>query len=105
MASCIYISETQYVESKSTAREKIAAIEALQDALITTAMRAVMKGDITQYTLNDGQTIITTTYRNPEDINKAWQGLNTIKQMLVNTVNGRVFRLMDSKSFNGNGGR
>ncbi|NCX55590.1 MAG: hypothetical protein EBW87_00105 [Burkholderiaceae bacterium] len=99
----IYKSEQLYIESRTSVRAKIQAISEIQDALLTTALRAVGKGEISQYTLNSGQTIITTTYRNPDQIQQAYEGFERIKQMLIQKLNGRVFRLVDGKNFTGNG--
>lgn len=99
----IYSSADIYIESCTTLRAKIAAISAIQDALLTSALKAAAKGSISQYSLNDGQTIISATYRNAKEINDAYTSFETVKQIYINRLNGRSVRLLDSKNFNGNG--
>lgn len=88
-----------YIESYSTNVAKIAAISAIQDALLSSALKAAAKGDISEYMLNDGQTIIKTVYRSGAEIQKAWNDFERIKQIYINRVNGRMVRLVDSKNF------
>ena len=95
----IYTSADLYIESKTSLRAKIAAIEAVQTALMTSALKAVAKASISQYSLNDGQTIIQTTYRNSNEITQSYEGFERIKQMFINQLNGRRVRLVDSKNF------
>lgn len=99
----IFKSASEYIGSCASLAAKIAALNAIQEALLTTAMRAVEQGDISQYSLNDGQVIISTTYRNSKEITEAYQAFERIKQMFINQKNGRMVRLVDSKTFNGNG--
>lgn len=99
----IYDSAAIFVESCKTLADKIAAIEAIQDALLSQALKAASKGPISQYSLNDGQTIINATYRNAKEINDSYMAFETLKQMLINRLNGRSFRLVDKQNFIGNG--
>lgn len=99
-----YSSANIYIETCTTLRAKIAAIDAIQTALLTTALKAASKGAISEYSLNDGQTIISATYRNASEIQKSWQAFETIKQIYINQLTGRGIKLMDSKNFTGNGG-
>jgi len=95
----IFLKASEYVDSCTTLKQKIAAINAVQDALLTTAMKAVEVGHITQYSLNDGQTIIQETYRNSKEITDAYNGFEVIKQMYVNRMAGRLTRLMHNTNF------
>lgn len=95
----IYLKASAYVESCSTIKAKIAALNAIQDALLTTAMKAVETGHITQYSLNDGQTIIQETYRSAKEITEAYNGFETIKQMYINRLGGRMTRLVHNTNF------
>lgn len=99
----IFKNAAAYIGTCKSIKDKIAAIENVQNALMTTALAAVEKGDISQYTLNDGQTIITTTYRNSTEIINAYNGFEAIKNKLRNQLNGRMIRLVDHKTFNGYG--
>lgn len=95
----IYSSADKYIESCTTVRAKIAAIEAIQAALLSSALKAAAKGSVSQYSLNDGQTIISATYRNASEIHKSWRAFESIKQIYVNQLNGRGVRLVDGKNF------
>lgn len=99
----VYSSADIYIESCTTLKAKIAAISAIQDALLTSALKAASKGSIAQYSLNDGQTIISATYRNAKEVQDAYMAFETVKQLYVNRLNGRSIRLVDSKNFTGNG--
>lgn len=99
MATATFVKASSYVDSCTSLKAKIAAITAIQDALLTSAMKAVENGHITQYSLNDGQTIIQETYRNATEITNAYNGFETIKQMYVNRLNGRMTRLMHKDNF------
>lgn len=96
-----------YIESCTTLRAKITAIDNIISALLTTAANAAANENITEYTLNDGQTIIKSTYRGMKAIQDSINSFEKLKQMYVNRLNGRVMRLVDSKNFTGgfNGGR
>lgn len=99
----IYSSADLYIESCTTLRAKIAAIDTIQTALLTTALKAASKGAISQYSLNDGQTIISATYRNAKEVTASYEAFEAIKQMFINRLNGRSIRLVDGKNFTGNG--
>lgn len=89
-----------YIESCSDLRAKIAAIEAIQAALETSALTAATTGHISEYMLNDGQTIIKAIYRNVSEITRSINDLEKIKQRYIIKLNGgRMTRLMDEKNF------
>jgi len=103
MAAIYFDTEGLYIQSCTTKLAKIAAIEAIQDALLTSALTAASKGAISEYQLNDGQTIIKTVYRNASEIEMAYDAFERIKQRLINSINGRIVRLMPSNNFVRNG--
>ncbi len=94
-----YESEALYVESRTDRISKINAIQQIQDALLTSALKAAGQSNLQEYMLNDGQTIIKTIYRNPAQIHQAYIDFERIKQSLLNALNGRMVRLVDSKNF------
>lgn len=96
----IYDSADIYVESFNTTRGKINAIENIIQALLLSAVKAATTGNLSQYSLNDGQIIINCTYRSPESITKAITDLEGVKNMYINRLVGRKMRLIDSKNFN-----
>lgn len=96
-----YTSEIAYIESKTDARAKITAIDAIIDQLLLTAAKAALSEDVTEYWLDDGQTKIKTTRRSVESITKSIAGLRALKNEYMNQLNGRVVTLRDSKNFIG----
>jgi hypothetical protein len=95
----LYDSAAIYVDSATTLKDKITRIDAVIDALLTVALKAAANENITEYSLNDGQTQIKTAYRGTDSVMKSIQAFEAIKQMYVNRLNGRHIRLMDSKNF------
>lgn len=93
-----------YVESQTTLAAKIVAIDAIIDALIIQGADSIATENITEYQLNDGQTIIKQVYRGTTAIAKANDFWEAIKQRYVNRLNGRVVRSIDSKNFRNNHG-
>lgn len=99
----IYDSAYLYIESATSLKDKITKINAVIDALMITALKAAASDNITEYWLDDGQTKIKTQYRGAAAIQSSIIAFERIKQMYVNRLNGRMFRLMDSRNFIGNG--
>jgi hypothetical protein len=95
----LYDSAAIYIDSADTLKDKITRIDAVIDALLTVALKAAANENITEYSLNDGQTQIKTAYRGTDSVMKSIQAFEAIKQMYVNRLNGRHIRLMDSKNF------
>jgi len=94
-----YESEQFYIESATSLRARLARIEAIITALETTALRAAATGDLTEYSLDDGQTKIRTVYSTVESIIKAIKGFEQLKQMYAQRLTGRITRLVDGKNF------
>ena len=88
-----------YIQSATSLRAKIAAIDAIIDALIVQSADATLTQNLSEYQLNDGQTIIKQVYRGENGIADAIDRFETIKQRYVNQLNGRVIRAVDSKNF------
>jgi hypothetical protein len=101
-------SEAIYIDSslngltrRARLKTMVLRIEAIQDALLTSALQAAAKG-ANEYMLNDGQTIIKMVNRTPEQMSKAHAEYEKIKNDIINQLNGRMVRLVDSKNFTGN---
>lgn len=93
-----FASETLYIDSVTDMVAKVEAIDAIIAALLVIATSAVGNEDIEEYTLDDGQTKIRTRYRGMSAILKAIQDYEKLRQMYLNRLNGRVIRLVDSRS-------
>lgn len=89
-----------YIQSKKEIADKIIAIDEIIKALEDSALLVAGGGDaVSEYQLNDGQTIIKQVYRGTAGIAKAINDFEAIKQRYVNRLNGRVIRSIDSKNF------
>lgn len=97
-----YSSADIYIESATTIKAKIARINAVIDALHTTALRAAAGDDVSEYSLNDGQIQIKQSQRSAESILKSITSFEAIKQLYINQLTGRAVRLVDGKNFTGN---
>ena len=92
-------SSSIYVTSATTLRDKLTRVNAIITALEDVALKAAANGDISQYSLDDGQTKIMTSYRTAEDVANSIQAFEVIRQRYINQLNGRMVRLVDSKNF------
>nr|WP_299067209.1 hypothetical protein [uncultured Allomuricauda sp.] len=92
-----YNTITAYVGSKTTARERIEAIELLIDTMMLrlTEVSEGTASTIDEYELNDGQVKIRTKYRSIEDVEKGIKSLLTLKHYYINNFNGRQTVLRD----------
>lgn len=96
-----YDSALIYLQSKTDAKSKIIAIDAIIDQLLLTAAKGALAEDVTEYWLDDGQSKIKTVRRGVAAITKSIEELEKLKQLYINRINGRVFVLRDSKNFIG----
>jgi hypothetical protein len=103
MGVLIFKAASLYIGTCQSINDKITAIDAIQAALLITAMKAAEGGDISQYSLNDGKTIIQTSYRTAKDIMESYESWEVIKNKLINRKQGRVQRLVDKGTFDGSG--
>lgn len=94
-----FTSADTYIETASTKKERIAKIDQVIDALTNAAIKAAGKGHISEYMLNDGQTIIKSTYRSLTEIHQAIRDFIQLKNLLINQLTPRVVRLVDGKNF------
>jgi hypothetical protein len=90
-----------YINSATNLRTKLARIDALIDVMYTTATKAATSGNITEYSLDDGQTKIRTVYTSASQVFNDIKNLETLRELYLNKLNGRVVRLVDRKNFRG----
>lgn len=91
MSTC---TATLYIENATSLQEKLVRIDAIILALETLAIDyAAGKAGISSYSLNDGQTTISTSYRSVSDIHVSLLGYEQIRQTILNKLNGRTFVL------------
>lgn len=100
MSTVYYDTAFICIDSQATNEAKLAKIEAIITALEDTVLKSVGTGNISEYSLNDGQTVIRTVYRDVQSVIKDLQSLEMIRQRYINRINGHIVRLVDGKSFN-----
>lgn len=93
-----YDSEAIYVNSKTTALARIAAIDVIIEGLLTSAINSVGNADIQNYQLNDGQTEIKMMYKSLDQITKAIKDWRMIQDLYAGDINNRVVRMVDAKN-------
>lgn len=90
-----------YIESATSLKEKITKICAIQDALFDAALKAATGENILEYNLDDGQAKVRAIYRTSGAIMQSYHELESLKQMCMNKLNGRIFIFKDGLSNNG----
>jgi len=103
----VYDSSKIYIDGASDLCDKVVRINAIITALEDTALKSATNDDITEYSLDDGQTKIKTVYKGTDAVLNSIQSLIKLKEYYLNKLNGRQIRLVDSKSLRlpTNGGR
>lgn len=96
-----YSSEGVYIESCTSDRAKITALDAIINGLMTAAANAAGNEGISEYWLDDGQTKIKKVYRSTASIESAIETFERLKQKYINRINGRIVRRVDGKNFTG----
>lgn len=87
----IYIySISEYITSRASNKAKIEAIEVLIDLMYDTMASAIDDSGTASYTLDTGQTKISTEFRSLDQIIKGIHALDTQLQMYINRYNGRI---------------
>jgi hypothetical protein len=95
----IYDSASIYIESCTSLKAKVVAIDAIIAALLTVALSATENDNIDEYWLDSGQTKIKTKYRGVSAIFVSIQNFEKLKTYYTNKINGYSMRLMDSRNF------
>ncbi len=104
MYPCQEYSPSEYIESKQALADKIAAIDAIIEAMENTQLDTAMGagGGIAMYELDDGHVRIKTTYRGVAEIQTAIDLLEKRKIKFQNRLQGRATVLMDKSVLRGN---
>lgn len=87
--SCGY-NEISYYESVDSLEEQLEVTRAIIKALRAQALKAAANEDIETYKLDDGQTVIWTTYRSAEQIGKGLLSWRQEEQRIINDLEGNV---------------
>jgi hypothetical protein len=81
--------ETLYIEGATGLVERLARIEAIIEALELRQVEVIGKSNVEEYQLDDGQVRIKTIYRSADQIAKAIEAYEKLKQKILNRLNGR----------------
>lgn len=98
-----YPSWQAYLDTATSADARIKMIDILIDkniAQIGTQLDGI-GGGIGMYELDDGQVRIKVNYKSIEDIAKANNALETMKQLYLNRMNGRTVTLRNISTYRG----
>lgn len=93
-------SSSIYLASATTNIAKIAAIDNIITGLLTVAATAAANDNISEYSLDDGQTVIREVYQGTAAVMRSIQAFEQLKTYYQNKLNGRVARAVDVKNFN-----
>ena len=85
------------IKEKKTNELRLAAIDELIEMTILKQSDAITNNDpsISEYQFEDGQVKIRTAYRSSTDFKSALISLESIRQIYLNRLNGRVMSLVD----------
>lgn len=100
----VFLSFSDYIQSCTNAKAQIAAIDEIISKLIISAAKAAEGEYITQYSLNDGQTIVSTSKRSAAQIQNSIIAFRRLRNDIASDQTGRVYRLVDGKNFTGRNG-
>ena len=98
MQVCYYTKFSDYlIKQKQSDKERLDAIDQLIEMTILKQLDAVTNNDpsISEYQFEDGQVKIRTAYRTSSDFKNALASLESIRQIYVNRLKGRVMSLVD----------
>lgn len=98
MQVCYYTKFSDYlIKERKTNEERLKAIDELIEMTIIKQLDAVTNNDssISEYQFEDGQVKIRTSYRSSSDFKNALNNLESIKQLYLNRLKGRVITLVD----------
>jgi hypothetical protein len=87
-----------YIEDADDLCDKITRVETAINALIDLLATSALEDDVKEYRLDDGQTTIRVAKRSVAEIERSINGLERVKQIYVNRLNGRVTRLVDHET-------
>lgn len=100
MAVLTYTCVSDYIESKTSLRKKIIAIDSLIDSMMLVMADSISGAgaNVSEYQLDDGQVKVRTAYRSIDDVQNGIHSLEKLKQMYLNRLNGRNVVLRNEKN-------
>lgn len=92
---------TDYITCSVNTQQRLERIAEIIELLETKAIASVENMDVQEYTLNDGQVTLKTSYRSVKEIGDAIDGFERIYNRLFNRCTGtNIVSLRDAKAFN-----
>lgn len=79
-----------YIATAKSLSDKIIAIDTLIDSMLVKMTESIDTSDTISYRLDTGQMVINQEFRSVSDLEKSIEKLETLKQIYVNRLNGRV---------------
>lgn len=95
----VYDSSYIYITSCSDLRERIRRIDVIIDSLLNSSLETALSDDKQEYWLDDGQVKVKVVRRSAAESTNAIKQLESIKNIYLNQLNGRMVRLIDAKNF------
>jgi hypothetical protein len=95
----VFESIAAYLGSCQSNEDKIAAIDVIIGKILVAAATAAESGHMDEYWYDDGHIKVRTKYRNMDSITKSLTSYQQLRNYYIAQITGRVFRLMDHKSF------
>lgn len=97
------MTEYQYVIDSTSLKQRYDRISAIITALENQQLLMAGNSDVLSYSLDDGQTRISTNYRSPDQIAKAIDQYEKILKRIEAEITGtRIVRLADAESIQSN---
>jgi DNA replication initiation complex subunit (GINS family) len=98
------MTEYQYIIDSTSLKQRYDRIQSIIAALELQQLAVVANSDVESYSLDDGQTRISTTYRSADQIFKAIEQYEKISNRILAQLTGtRVMRLADAQAIQSNG--
>ncbi len=93
-----YYTVVDYIRCSTSIQNKIDRINQIIEMLEDSILDGELKGQYSQYSLNDGQTTISTVFTSVKSIEDAITALERRKQRLINRCVGYRYGLQDGKT-------
>ena len=90
------MTETLYINSATGLKDRIDRLDFIIQALELQVVNVgAGNSDVKSYTLDDGQTKISSEYQSMDSLVKAIEGFERLKERCLNQLNGRTMLLRD----------
>lgn len=91
-----YDNPADYINAADDVKIRINRLTTVINNLETCSINAASNSDIQNYNFNDGQSQISTNYRSIEELARAIEAFERIRERLINRAQSRVTILRDS---------